>query len=193
MRTPCIDPHAFSLQQSIQELHDRGEAKKLSNTKALAAGPPGEISEGALAEADKALSVLVSQRRSANLQNRINYEQKAWSIVMRIVSTIDNMSDKDLEAGFNTQSVPRSIQAIERLTRSFGAILKALQLEAESTGTSESAASLLSDVQLDELLSRAEARDVQEIPEIEEYITPREEDIEAVEENGTEDEDMSEM
>lgn len=189
MRTPCIDPHEWTLKQSIRELRKKKDSP-LSEAKALEIVPPAPIDDGVVAQSEKALQVLLTERRQQNVKNRLEYEKRAWSIVLRLVDSISKMEDKDLELGFASQTVPRTVQAIERLTRSFSAILKALRLESEGMGATESAAALFSDEQLNALLSRAEERDVEEMREVQEYIEPTENDVEDIEEDGTENEDM---
>lgn len=165
MRTPCIDMATYRIHQAVLDI------KGQETEPGAVIKPLPEVTDTVVADSERAVSFLLAERRRANVSNRIRYEEKAWNIINKIMASLDGMSQHDLLDTFSGQKSSRSIQAIERLTRSLGVILKNLDLEAETfDGIEEQGVGLLNDDELDDLLNRAEGRDVEVIEDKPEYV-----------------------
>lgn len=161
MRTPCIDIESWRLQEALRKARGEGAPPPEEESAALVpvdeAGEV-EISEDAVRQSDRAIAIMVAERRKHNLINRAVYEKKAWSLAMRLINYLDNRTDEELDEMFGGQTAPRQIQAIERLTRSMNTILKNLELEREGVPEEADMFSLMSDEELDAALERLEGR-----------------------------------
>jgi len=161
MRFPCIDVETYRLTESVNRIKSREQG----NPNLPVISEPA-VTEIAVADSERALIYLLNERRRINVANRLSYEEKAWSLIMRVLGSLDKMEEKDLMDTFSGQSTSRSIQAIESLTRSLGTLLKNLDLESNiADGGGEGGLSVLSDDELDELLNRSEARDMEIVVE----------------------------
>ena len=177
MRTPCIDVNSYKLQMAIEEGREK-RADKASESSALVAPGSSTISQAAVDESERGLTILLNEQRQKNIQNRLYLEDKAWNVIKKLLDSLDSIEQGDLLESMASQTGPRSVSAIEKLVKVFNTLLKNVSLEDGIVGVEATPLSLLDDAQLDELIARSDDKTIEEIKEPPEMIVAEEVEFE---------------
>ena len=151
----------YKMRQAVERLREGGP--ELFTSELPAVRPV--VSPETVSQSERALTYMLTERRRKNIENRLQYEERAWSLIMKLLDSMDDLKKEDLFDLFHTQTGSRSVKAIEGLTRTFNTLLKNLNLEASEAPLVDPIAALPDD-ELDSLLNRAIDRNPRIIQEV---------------------------
>jgi len=145
-----MDITTWKMRQAVERLKDGDQT--LFHPELPAVRPT--ISPEAVRQSENALNIMLADRRRKNIENRMQYEERAWSLIMKLLDSLDELEKENLFDLFGGQQATRSVKAIEGLTRTFNTLLKNLSIEANEVVPGDPLAAL-PDEQLDNMLDRA--------------------------------------